>query len=110
MMLEHAIRILSEPAIVGAPGRLHVGDAPRFRTEHPQKRLGMRRPGADLQIERLLDDAPLRRPECGQLENEVLEGHDRYISFSTFTDLGSRSRCMAIRLRCIPSSSRSAVG
>jgi hypothetical protein len=46
-----------------------------------------------------LNDASLRRPEGGKLQYEILKGHDRVISFSTLTDLGSRSRCIAMRLR-----------
>ena len=41
------------------------------------------------------------------LEDEILEGHNRVMSFSTLIDRGSRSRCVAMMLRCSDSSSRS---
>ena len=63
MMLEDAIGILAEPAVIGAPRRLHVRHVPRFWAEYTQQRLGMGRAGADLEVERLLNDASLRRPE-----------------------------------------------
>ena len=75
VVLEEAIRILAEAAVVGPPRRLHVGDLPVFGSEDAEERLGMRRAGADLEVERLLDQAAARRPEGGQLEDEVLEGH-----------------------------------
>ena len=108
MVLEDAIRVLAEAPVIGPARRLDVGDVPRLRPEHAQQRLGMRRAGANLEVERLLNDASLRRPEGGQFEDEILEGHDRVISFSTLIDRGSRSRCIAITLRCSASSSRSA--
>ena len=66
MVLEDAIRILAEAAVIGAPRRLHVGHVPRLRAEHAQQRFGMRRAGANLEVERLLNDASLRRPEGAQ--------------------------------------------
>src|SRR5687767_4286973 len=109
MVLEHAIRILSEAAIVWPPRWLYVGHMPWLRAEHAEKGLGMRGSRSNLEVERLLNDAPLRRPERRQLENEILEGHERVMSFSTLIDFGSRSRCIAIRLRWSDSSSRKAV-
>src|SRR5207244_6592150 len=99
VMFEYAVRVLSEAPVVGPPRRLYVGHAPGLRSEHAQQCLRVRGASPDLEIERLLNDAPLRRPECGQLEDEILEGHERLSSFSTFMDFGSRSRCMVIRLR-----------
>src|SRR5438445_475712 len=72
----------------------------------------MHRAGADLHVERLLQRAAARRPELGQLEDEILESHERRpsenISRSTRTDFKSFSRCMVISARCAASSSRSA--
>ena len=95
-VLEQAIRILAEAAVVGTPRRLHVGHAPRPRAEHAKQRFRMRGAGADFEIERLLDQAAARRPERRQFENEVLEGHccgSRRSSFITRTDFSSFSRC-----------------
>jgi hypothetical protein len=74
-MLEHAIRILAESAVVRPPGRLHIGHAPRLRAEHAEQRLRVRGAGADLEVERLLQQTPVRRPEGGQFEDEVLKRH-----------------------------------
>ena len=106
-MFEDAIRILSKPPVVRAARRLHVGHVPRLGPEHAQQRLGMRSAGTHLEVERLLNDASLRRPEGAQFQDEILEGHDRVMSFRTLIDRGSRSRCIAMMLRCSASSSRS---
>ena len=76
VVLEEPVRVLAEAAVVGAPRRLDVGDVPVPRAEHAQRRLRVRGARADLEVERLLDQAALRRPELGELEDEVLEGHD----------------------------------
>ena len=75
VMLEQPVRVLSEAAVVGPARRLDVGHAPRLRPEHAEQRLGMRGAGADFEIERLLQQAAVRRPERRQLENEVLKRH-----------------------------------
>ena len=75
MVLEQPIRVLSEPAVVGTTRWLDVGDAPRLRAEHAEQRLRMRSPGADFEIERLLQQASMGRPERRQLENEILKRH-----------------------------------
>ena len=107
MVFEDPIRILSEAAVIGAPRRLHVRHVPRLRPEDAQQRFRMRRAGANLEVERLLNDASLRRPEGAHFEDEILEGHNRVMSFSTLIDRGSRSRWVAMMLRCSASSSRS---
>ena len=63
VVLEQPIRVLAEPPVVGPPRRLDVGDAPVLRAEHAEQRLGMRRAGADFEVERLLEDAALGGPE-----------------------------------------------
>ncbi len=75
VVLEQAVGVLAEAAVVGTPRRLHVGHAPRLGPEHAEERLGVRGAGADLEVERLLQQAPVRGPERRQLENEVLKGH-----------------------------------
>src|ERR1700687_1706726 len=97
-MLEYAVGVLSEAAVVRTPRRLHVSHAPRLWPQHAEECFGVRRSRPHLKIERLLNDAPLRRPECRQLQNEVLEGHERFISFSTLMDSGSRPRVHAVKL------------
>jgi hypothetical protein len=59
VVLEEAIRILPEAAVVRSPRRLHVGDAPGLRSEHAEERLRMRCAGADFEVERLLQQAPV---------------------------------------------------
>src|SRR2546425_13182763 len=78
-MLEQPVRVLAETPVGRTPGGLHVGNVPMCRPEHPQKRLRMHRAGADLGVERLLQRAPPRSPELGQLQNEALEGHESAI-------------------------------
>src|SRR5687768_3428219 len=107
MVFEDPIRILPEAAIIRATRRLHVRHVPRLRAQNAQQRLRMRGAGANLEIQRLLDDASLRGPEGAHFEDEILEGHDRVMSFSTLIDRGSRSRWVAMMLRWSPSSSRS---
>ena len=90
-----------------------------LRAEHAQKRLGMHRAGAHLDVERLLQEAAARGPELRQLEDELLQRdhsrHDRSraatacrISRSTRADFnpspdagsaaaGARSRARATR-------------
>ena len=75
VVLEQPVRVLAEPAVVGPPRRLHVGDAPRLRPEHAEERLRVRGAGAHFEIERLLQQAAVRGPERRQLEDEVLKGH-----------------------------------
>ena len=55
MVLEQAVRVLAEAAVVGPPRRLDVGDVPVRRAEHAQQRFGVRGAGADFEVERLLD-------------------------------------------------------
>ena len=43
--------------------------------EHAEERLGVHRAGADLDVERLLQHTPARRPELRELEDEVLKRH-----------------------------------
>ena len=105
MVLEQAVRVLAEAAVGRTPRRLHVRDVPVPGPEHAEKRLRMHRAGADLDVERLLQRAPARCPEFGQLENEVLK-RQRRISRNTRADFRSFSRCIAISSRWLASSSR----
>ena len=73
MVLEQAIGVLAEPAVIGPPRRLHVRDVPVRGAEHAEQRLRIRGAGADFEVERLLQEAPVRRPELRQPENEVLK-------------------------------------
>ena len=101
-----------EASVVWAPRGLDVGDAPVLRAEHAEQRLGLRRTGADFEIERLLQDTALGGPELRQLEDEILE-RQRFVSASrsgatraarrrsrrTRVDFSSRSRCRPITMR-----------
>src|SRR5918996_3026659 len=114
VVLEEPVRILSESPVVGPPRRLHVADAPRLRTKHTEQRFGMGGPGPDFQVERLLQQAPVRGPERREFENEVLEGHAvggvgswRRRSRKTRSDFNVFSRCIVMSARCAISSSRS---
>src|SRR5688572_3271295 len=75
VMLEQAVRVLSKASIIGAPRRLHVGHAPRLGAEDAEQRLGMGCARADLEVERLLQQTPVRGPVRRQLEDEVLKRH-----------------------------------
>src|SRR5262245_19289249 len=75
MVLERTIRILTEPAIGGAPRRLHVGDVPMGGTEDPQERFRMHGARANLGVERLLDRAAPGGPELRQFEDQPLKRH-----------------------------------
>ena len=68
VMLEQAVRVLPEAAIVGPARGLHVSDAPRLRPEHAEEGLRVRRAGAHFEIERLLQQAAMRGPVRRQLE------------------------------------------
>ena len=97
VVLEQAVRVLAEPAVVGPPRRLDVGDVPVARAEHAQERLGVRRAGADLEVERLLDEAAARGPELRELEDEVLERHASIaacLAQARRVDFSSFSRCV----------------
>ena len=72
-MLEQAVRVLPESAVVRTPGGLDVGHAPRFRPEDAEEGFWMRRPRPDLEIEWLLQQAPVRGPEGREFENEILK-------------------------------------
>src|SRR5437868_15285841 len=73
----------------------------------------MRGAGADLEIERLLQQAAMRGPEGGQLENEILKSHEgrfclygvRRRSRRTRSDFSVFSRCIEMSERCTVSSS-----
>src|SRR3954454_17590748 len=104
-MLEQAVRVLTEAAVVGPTRRLHVGDAPRFGAEHAEERLGVGGAGTDLQIERLLEQTPVRGPEGRELENQILKRHAwRRRSRRTRSDFNVFSRCIVISARCTFSS------
>jgi hypothetical protein len=80
VVLEQAVRVLAEAPVGRPPRRLDVGDVPVRRAEHAQERLRVHRAGADLDVERLLQRAPARRPEFGQLQDQALEGHALHIA------------------------------
>ena len=75
MMLEQAVRILTEAAIGWSPRGLHIGDVPVYRAEHTQKRFWVHRARANLGVDGLLQDAAVRGPEFGQREYQLLERH-----------------------------------
>ena len=75
VVLEQPVRVLPESAVVGAPRRLDVGDAPGRRSEHAEQRFRMRGAGPHLEVKPLLNQAALGRPERRQLEDQVLERH-----------------------------------
>jgi len=64
---QRAIRILTEAPVCWTARRLDVRHVPRLGPERSQQRFGMGRAGADLEVERLLNDASLRRPETRKL-------------------------------------------
>ena len=62
LVLEQPVGVLAEAAVGRTTGRLDVGDVPVLRAEHPQEGLGVHRPGAHLDVERLLQEAARERP------------------------------------------------
>ena len=56
-------------------GRLYVAHPPGLGPQDTEQRFRVGRAGTDFEVERLLQEAAVRRPECRQLENEILEGH-----------------------------------
>jgi len=72
VVLVQPIRILAEAPVGGPPRRLHVCDVPMAGAQHPQERLGVHRPGAQFDVERLLKEATASRPEFRELEYELL--------------------------------------
>ena len=81
-VLEEAVRVLAESPVVGPPGGLHVGHLPALRSEHPQERLGVRGARSDLEVERLLDEAPAGGPEARERQDQILKGHGLWPHFS----------------------------
>lgn len=69
-----AVGILAVAPVVGADGRLDVGDVPRFGSEHAQEGVGVHRPRADLGVVGLGDEPAAVRPEGLESEDERLEG------------------------------------
>src|SRR5439155_18821852 len=76
MVLEQTIRVLPEASIVRTTRRLDVRHAPGARTEDAEERLGVGSTRADLEVERLLNEAAVGGPVGRELENEVLECHE----------------------------------
>ena len=72
MVLEEPVRVLPEAPVGRPPRRLDVGDVPGLGAEHAQKRLRVHRAGAELDIERLLNQAALGSPVVGQFQNQIL--------------------------------------
>ncbi len=94
VMLEQPVGVLAETAVGRPARRLDVGDVPGLRAEHAEERLRVHGAGAELDVERLLDEAALRGPVVRQLQNQILERHS---CFTTLVDRNSFSRCIAIR-------------
>jgi len=60
---------------IGGPARgLDIGRIPRLRANGTQEGGRMESAGADLKVQRLQDDAALRRPIILQGQNQTLEG------------------------------------
>jgi hypothetical protein len=69
------IGILAIASIPGTPGRLNIGHLPRLRAEDPERGCRMKRSGANLEVIRLLNDAPLISPKQFQRKDQLLEIH-----------------------------------
>ena len=74
VVLEEPVGVLAEAAVGGPARRLDVGDVPVARPDDAEERFRVHRPGAHLDVERLLQQAAPLRPETGQGEDQVLEG------------------------------------
>jgi hypothetical protein len=75
VVFEQAVRVFPEATICRPPRRLNICHVPMTRTEDAQEGLGVHRAGADFDVERLLDEAPLRGPVFRELEDQVLQCH-----------------------------------
>ena len=75
VVLEHAVRVLPEAPVIGTTRRLDVRHAPGLRSQHAKQCFRMRGAGADLKIQRLLQEAAVRGPEGGEFEDEILKRH-----------------------------------
>jgi len=71
-----AVGVLAVPSVGRPARRLHVGDAPGLRAEHAQTGRWIHRPGADLYVVGLLNNATVLRPESFQTEDYLLEVHN----------------------------------
>ena len=72
-MLE-AVGVLAIAPIGGPARRLDIRRIPRLRANGAQKGGRMKGTRADLEVQRLEDDAALRRPVILQGQNQTLEG------------------------------------
>jgi len=72
--LLQAVGVLTVVPIVRADGRLDVGHIPGLGAEHTQVSGRVHRPGTDLGVVRLPDQATVAGPEILQLENDGLKG------------------------------------
>src|SRR5438067_3639062 len=87
-MLMQAVRVFSVASVLGAPHRLNVRCAPRFRAERAKKGRGVRRAGADLDVIGLEQRTTLVTPVLLEAKDDLLESEH----------LGSRQdRCYWIR-------------
>src|SRR5262249_13003147 len=75
VVLVEAIRVLAETAVGWTARRLYVCHAPMAGPEDPQERFREQRPGAQLDVVRLLRSETAGRPEFRQLEDKVLKRH-----------------------------------
>ena len=62
-------RVVAVASVRGAPRGLDVGHAPGLGAQDAQESVGVHGARADFQVERLLDHAPLRRPETLEAQN-----------------------------------------
>src|ERR1043166_6069522 len=72
-MLVQPIGVIAIAAVRGTPAGLHICDAVRQGTEHPQKRLRNHGPGTYLGVVRFLNDAAAIGPVAFQRKDEVLK-------------------------------------
>ena len=102
LVLVETVRVLTVAAVGGAPGGLHVSHAPWPGTEHSKERFRMHRPGADLAVPRLMDQAAALGPEDLKREDDLLKRQraaSRVASRITRGERSSRSRWRATRSR-----------
>ncbi len=73
VVLAEPERIVAVAAVGGPARRLDVGHPPRLGPEDAQEGVRVHGAGPDLQVEGLLQHAPLARPELRKFEDELLE-------------------------------------
>ena len=80
------VRVFAVAAVGGTAAGLDVGGVPRLGAERAQERRRVEGAGADLQIERLDEDAALPRPVGVEALDQFLEGRSLHENGTRYGD------------------------